>query len=79
MKRWTEYCNELYNYIIQTNVKLNHNEANKVEADTSLPILKSKVEHAIKSLKDGKTRGPDNIPSELIKHGGENLQKLLTS
>ena len=79
MKRWTEYCNELYNYPIKTNVKLNHNEANKAEADTSLPILESEVEHAIKSLKDGKTPGPDNIPSELIKHGGENIQKLSTS
>ena len=78
MKRWIEYCNELYNYPIKTNVKLNHNEANKTEADTSLPILESEVEHAIKSLKYGKTPGPDNIPSELIKHGWENLQKLLT-
>ena len=59
-------------------MKLNHNESNKAEADTSLPILEYEVEQAIKSLKDGKT-GPDNIPSELIKHGGENLQKLLTS
>ena len=79
MKRWTAYCNELYNYPIKTNVKLNHNEANKAEADTSLTILESEDEHAIKSLKDGKTPSPDNIPSELIKNGGENLQQLLTS
>ena len=79
MNRWTEYFNKLYNYPIKTNVKLNHNEANKAKADTSLPILESEVENSIKSLKDGKTPGPNNIPSELIKHGGENLQKLLTS
>ena len=52
-----------------------NNEANKAEADTSLPILESEVEHAIKSLKDGNIPGPDNILSELIKHGGDHYVK----
>ena len=77
MDRWTEYCKDLYNYPIKT-------DRAKVETDTSreydeqpLPILKSEVIHAIKSLKNGKSPGIDNVPSELIKGGGESLNDTI--
>ena len=39
--------------------------------DDDLPILKDEFINAIKSLKDGKSPGNDNISSELLKHGGD--------
>ena len=44
----------------------------------SFPILESEVEAAIHALQIGKSPGVDNIPSELLKSGGDILKKLLT-
>ena len=35
------------------------------------PILREEVEAAVKSLKEGKSAGTDNIPGELVQAGGE--------
>ena len=43
-----------------------------------LPILKDEVINAIKSLKDGKSPGNDNISSELLKHGGDAIVNVFT-
>ena len=65
---WTEYCKDVYNYkIIPDNNLLKPNKININEY--SLPILESEVRNAILTLKNGKSPGPDNIPSELLKHG----------
>ena len=45
----------------------------------SLSILKEEVEAAVQSLKLGKSPGVDNIPSELVKNGGEEFVKALTA
>ena len=34
-------------------------------------MLREKVEEAVRSLRAGKSPGVDNIPSELLKNGGE--------
>jgi hypothetical protein len=39
--------------------------------DESPSVLKGEVEEAVRSLKAGKSPGVDNVPSELLKHGGE--------
>ena len=43
-----------------------------------LPILKDDVIYAIKCLKDGKSPGNDNIPSELLKHRGDAIVSVLS-
>lgn len=42
-----------------------------------LPILESEVKDAIRKLKTGKSPGVDNVPGELIKHGGEATETVL--
>ena len=69
MKRWTEYCSELYNYRARgdqevLNVPPATNHANH-------PILREEVEAAVKSLKKKYSAGVVNIPAELLQQGGE--------
>ena len=68
LKRWTEYCSELYNYtatghsgVLQVPTAMNNDK---------YPILREEVEVAVKSLKKGKSAGVDNIPGELMQAGG---------
>ena len=65
MKTWTEYCDKLYNYPNAPNESL-INLNTKENSEEYLPILESEV--AIKTLKDDKSPGNDNIPSELMKY-----------
>ena len=69
MKRWTEYCSELYNYRATgdpevVNVPPATNNDNH-------PILREEVEAAVKTLKKRKSAGADNIPAEMVQAGGE--------
>ena len=75
LKRWTEYCSDLYNYQSQgdSNVTSCHESTN----DDDFPVPREEVEAAISSLKSGKAAGVDNIPAELIKHGGESVVAML--
>ena len=41
--------------------------------EENFPILKSVVEHAIRSLKKEKSTGLDNIPSNIIINGGSQM------
>ena len=50
----------------------------KEESDTELQILDIEVMDAINTLKKGKSPGINNIPSELIKHGGNSVVKIIT-
>ena len=43
-----------------------------------MPILKSEVEHAIRSLKKEKSSGIDNIPSEIIINSGSQMVITMT-
>ena len=73
--RWTEYCPELYNHQTQgDSTVLTCQESTN---DDDHPILREEVEIGIRSLKDGKAAGVDNIPAELIKHGGEAVTNIL--
>ncbi|XP_048735845.2 uncharacterized protein LOC125651319 [Ostrea edulis] len=46
--------------------------------EISPSVLKEEVEKAILSLKPGKSPGMDNVPTELLKCGGEATTKALT-
>ena len=45
--------------------------ASNPKQEEDMPILRDEIEKAIKQLKDRKAAGVDNIPGELLKHGGE--------
>ena len=75
LKRWTEYCSELYNYtatgdsgVLQVPTATNNDK---------YPILREEVEVAVKSLKKGKSAGVDNIPGDLVQAGGEAMISAL--
>ena len=54
LNRWTEYCKELYNYLINPDPSvLAHNVNHNTDTDDELPILESEVVNAIKTLKEG--------------------------
>ena len=76
VNRWTEYCQELYNHPL--NPDINILQRNNLDQDDDLPILKDEVINAIKSLKDGKSPGNDNISSELLKHVGDAIVNVFT-
>ena len=78
MDRWTEYCKDLYNYPIKTDRAKVETDNSRQDDEQLLQILKSEVIHAIKSLKNGKSPGIDNVPSELLKGGGEALNDIIT-
>ena len=68
--RWKRYCEEMYT----DNQAVNKDQSKKIENledEPCLPPLKSEIEWAIKSLKDGKSPGCDNIQAEMIKASGE--------
>ena len=79
LKRWTEHCKGLYNYEIHPDTSLLQTDLPFTDVKDSLPILKKEVEGAVQSLKLGKSPGVDNIPSELVKNGGEEVVKALTA
>ena len=80
IKHWTEYCNDLYNHQSNPDINvLNYNANFNTYMEEDLPILESEVIEAIKTLKEGKSPGIDNIPSELVKYGGNAVVRILTT
>ena len=70
LRRWTEYCTELYNY---------ESCGDNTVLDCTLPpeglqpILREEVEISVASLKKGKSADVDNIPTKLVQAGGETM------
>ena len=76
LKRWTEYCSELYNYELKGDPKVLETPKSQND-DTDDIILKSEIEEAVKMLKKGKSPGVDNIPGELLQAGGDHMIEAL--
>ena len=75
LKRWTEYCSEMYNYRATGDQEvLNVHPATNSD---NHPILREEVEAAVKTLKKGKSAGVDNIPAEMVQAGGEDMVSVL--
>uniref|UniRef100_A0A2C9M764 Reverse transcriptase domain-containing protein n=1 Tax=Biomphalaria glabrata TaxID=6526 RepID=A0A2C9M764_BIOGL len=75
LKRWTEYCSELYNFEISGDPEiLNVPVVSNID---DYPILRSEVAAAVKALKKGNSAGVDNIPGELLQAGGETMINTL--
>ena len=75
LKRWTEYCSELYTHTTTGDPKVL--DVPPPINNDSYPILREEVEAAVKSLKKGKSAGVDNISSELVQAGGEAMIDML--
>jgi len=74
LKRWTEYCSELYKAKVTGNSEvLNVHPATNTDDH---PILREEVEAAIKALKKGKSAGVDNIQGGLVQAGGAMINAL---
>jgi len=75
MNRWKNYCETLYSTCEPI-------EEMKLEGEREPTPTYGEVEKAIKSIKTGKAEGPDEIPAELLKLGGETvtgaMHKLIT-
>ena len=77
--RWTEYCCGVYNYELHQDTGLLQCNQTPTQEAESLLVLREEVEEAVRSLKAGKSPGVDNIPSELLKNGGEAITPVLTA
>ena len=75
LKRWTEYCSELYTHTRTGDPKVL--DVPPPVNNDSYPVLREEVEAAVKSLKKGKSVGVDNIPSELVQAGREAMIDML--
>ena len=74
-KRWTEYCSEVYTFQNKGDTSVLICQEPTEEGE--FPILRQEVESAIKTLKCGKAAGVDNVPAELITHGGQPVVDVL--
>eukprot|EP00745_Piridium_sociabile_P015102 TRINITY_DN22265_c0_g1_i4.p2 TRINITY_DN22265_c0_g1~~TRINITY_DN22265_c0_g1_i4.p2 ORF type:complete len:167 (-),score=43.02 TRINITY_DN22265_c0_g1_i4:628-1128(-) len=79
LSRWTEYCEELYNYKLRPDTSRLDKGTNTNQELDDPPILEEEVEEAVRSLKGDKSPGVDNIPAELLKHAGPELIRTLTT
>ena len=80
MERWTEYCEcHDYNHPINPDLSVLQDIPTPRDTTESLPILKAEVEAAVRSLKPEKSPGIDNVPAELLKHGGDTTVDVLTA
>ena len=77
LNRWTEYCSELYNYKANGYPSVLNCPLTDTEDDH--PILRREVEAAVQSLKKGKSVGVDNIPTGLVRVGGEDVITAFTT
>ena len=75
LKRWTEYCSELYNHRATGDPGIT--QVPPATNTDNYPILREEVEAAVRSLKKGKSAGVDDIPAELIQAGGETMINAL--
>ena len=79
LSRWTKYCEGLYNYDIKTDPSILQTSSIQMTPEENPGILPEEVEAAIASLKTGKSPGADNVPAELVRHGGEAVVKAFTA
>ena len=76
LKRWHQYSSDLYKdknkYGPNTLQKLR--QRSTIVEETEETVMREEVVKAVQRMKDcGKSPGPDGIPAELIKAGGEEV------
>ena len=78
LNQWTEYCSDVYSYEHHPDTSLLQRNQSPTQEAESLPVLREEVEEAVRNPREGKSPGVDNIPSELLKNGGETTPTVLT-
>ena len=76
--RWKEYFSDFLN-------RSNHSDPDILERLPSQETIEcmdevpspGEVAHAVNTLKNNKSPGPDSLPAELLKYGGERLAAML--
>ena len=71
VNRWKRYCEQMYTENQQTDSTAETKICEDDDSATYQAPLKAEVEWAIRSLKDGKSPGCDNIQAEMIKASEE--------
>ncbi|KAI5720190.1 hypothetical protein M8J77_003158 [Diaphorina citri] len=71
LERWAEYFKELLN--VQNETHIEEEIPHTAEVEDEPPTLRE-VNEAITKLKNNKSPGTDEITSELLKNGGQNLK-----
>ena len=79
LTRWTEYCQELYNYQLKPDTSMLINKTSNVDETDDMQVMKEEAEGTLRTLKGGKSPSTDNIPAQLLKHGGPEMIKVLTT
>ena len=78
LARWQEHFDALLNGELATNeAMVSGFPDDDGNAQTVLEPTREEVTNAIKSLKNNKAPGPDGIPAELLKNGGDDLISFL--
>ena len=78
LSRWAEHFDLLLNHETTTDPTiLDQLPDMTMLPELDLPPSYDEVTACIKSLKNNKSAGPDGIPSEILKYGGESLHQLL--
>ena len=76
MKRWADYFEELISRPAPLNAA-DIQTAEEILRVTSAKPTKNEVRKAIKTLKNGKSAGPDGIPAEALKIDLSTLTNML--
>ena len=76
---WNENCSDLFNYELNQDTSLPKSNQTPKREPESQPVLREDVEEVVHGLKAGKSLGVDNIPSQLLKNGGEATTSVLTA
>ena len=71
LNRWTEYCGDLFNYELHQDTSLLQSNQTPTQEAESLSVLREEVEESVCNPRAGKSPRVDNVPSELLKNGGE--------
>ena len=70
--RWREYCSKQY----KKNENLTTHNTHWNDSTSEPPPIFEEVKEAIKELKVDKSPGNDEVTAEMIKNGGENVEKF---
>ena len=78
LMRWAEYYASLFNSSNSTDQSvIEELPQMPVVSEMDVPPTLEEVRTSIGSLKNDKAPGPDGLPSEIFKHGGEELETHL--
>ena len=76
---WRIFWPVATNYKLKTDASILKSDDNVANRETGeSPVLREEVEKVVRMLKDGKSPDVDNIPADILKHGGLGIIDALT-